>query len=123
MAVVPNGRPAVTHWSLRERFRSYDLLDVKLETGRTHQIRVHLSHGNHPVLGDPEYGGRDNRLRGIFGPERPFARKLLDSIERQALHACALQFCHPVSGEKMAFEADLPADFSAALDLLRSEGL
>jgi len=116
-----NSRPAVTHYSVTERFRSYDLLDVTLETGRTHQIRVHLSHLGHPVFGDPEYGGREKWHRGIFAPERPLAKRLLGIMERQALHARRLEFNHPISGERQTFEAPLPVDFKTLLEVLESE--
>jgi 23S rRNA pseudouridine1911/1915/1917 synthase len=116
-----NSRPAVTHYSVIEKFRSYDLLEVTLETGRTHQIRVHLSHLGHPVFGDPEYGGREKWHRGIFAPERPLAKRLLGIMSRQALHARRLEFDHPISGERRTFEAPLPGDFKTLLEVLESE--
>jgi len=123
MAVVARGgREAVTDYKLLQRFRSYDLLEVRLQTGRTHQIRIHFSHLGHPVFGDPDYGGREKWHKGIFGPERPLARSLLDLIDRQALHARRLEFVHPVSGEEMIFETEPPDDFGTVLKLLKSEG-
>ncbi len=116
------GKEAKTGYKLTERFRSYDLLEASLFTGRTHQIRVHFSHLGHPVFGDQEYGGREKWLRGLFGPERPLARKMLRTLHRQALHAHRLEFEHPVTGEKLRFEADLPGDFQKILRILRSEG-
>lgn len=117
-----SGRSAVTTFRLLERYRSYDLLEINLQTGRTHQIRVHFSHLGHPVLGDPTYGGRDKWHRGMFGPERPLARKLLETIKRQALHAAKLEFRHPVSGKQISLEAKPPDDFQAAVDILDAEG-
>jgi 23S rRNA pseudouridine1911/1915/1917 synthase len=120
--VATGGREAVTDYKLLERFRTYDLLEIRLQTGRTHQIRVHLSHLRHPVFGDPDYGGREKWHRGIFGPERPLARKLLDLIDRQVLHAARLEFVHPVSGKELVFETEPPDDFGAVLKLLKAEG-
>ena len=123
MAVGGSGaRPAVTAYRLRERFRSYDLLEIILETGRTHQIRVHFAHLGHPVLGDPDYGGRDKWHRGMFGPQRPLAKKLLTALSRQALLAARLQFAHPVTGQSLDFSCEPPPDLGAAIDLLSAEG-
>lgn len=112
------GREAVTRYQLSRRYSALDLLELSLETGRTHQIRVHLSHVGHPVLGDPDYGGRDGRLGSVFGPERPLARRLLGMIDRQALHAQCLEFDHPGTGHRMKFEAPLPEDFRRLLEVL-----
>jgi len=111
-------REAVTGFRVLRRYAALDLLEVTLETGRTHQIRVHFSHMGHPVLGDSEYGGRDKRLKSVFGPDRPLARQLLETISRQALHAQRLEFDHPRSGDRMTFEAPLPEDFRRLLDIL-----
>lgn len=111
-------REAITHYRLLKRYSSLDLLEVTLETGRTHQIRVHLSHLGHPVLGDPEYGGRDQRLKSVFGPDRPQARELLGVIGRQALHALRLELDHPGDGRRLSFEAPLPEDFRRVLEIL-----
>ncbi len=111
-------REAVTLYRLSRRYPVVDYLELSLETGRTHQIRVHLSHLGHPVLGDPDYGGRNVRLKSVFGPERPLARQLLAMIERQALHARCLEFDHPGTGQRLKFEAPLPEDFSALIDVL-----
>ena len=122
--MVVNGldsREAVTRYRCVERFRSYDLIEAKLLTGRTHQIRVHFSHLGHPVFGDHDYGGREARVRGMFAPERPLAKKMLGLIDRQALHARRLEFNHPVTGKKLTLEAALPDDFQAVLDLLYAE--
>jgi len=115
-------RDAVTRYRLRDRFRSYDWLEVDLQTGRTHQIRVHLSHLGHPVFGDPEYGGREKWHRGIFAPERQLAKELLSLIEHQALHACRLSFVHPVTEQTVTVESPLPADYQGVIDLLNKQG-
>jgi 23S rRNA pseudouridine1911/1915/1917 synthase len=117
-----NSREAVTEFRLTERYRSFDLLEVSLQTGRTHQIRVHFAHLGHPVFGDPDYGGRHKWLRGVFAPERPLFQELLLLLERQALHAARLVFTHPVTGEPIACEAPLPPDFRSVLDLLDQRG-
>ncbi len=122
MTVSGRGRAALTHYTRRDRFRSYDLLEVKLHTGRTHQIRVHFSYRGHPVFGDPDYGGRHKWLRGMFGPERPLARRLLETMDRQALHASRLEFVHPVTGKTLRLTSDPPEDFRAVLALLDREG-
>lgn len=110
MAVVPDGRPATTRVRLRERWRRADLLDVALKTGRTHQIRVHLAHIGHPVVGDATYGS--GWERGMGGPERAWAQELARRAPRQFLHAAELAFDHPVSAERLRFRADLPEDLA-----------
>jgi 23S rRNA pseudouridine1911/1915/1917 synthase len=115
-------RPAVTAYSEVKLYRSFQLLELALHTGRTHQIRVHLSHMGHPVFGDSEYGGRDKQVRGMFAPERPLARELLSLLKRQALHASRLVFEHPETGESLSFEVSPPADFRSVLDLLDRKG-
>ena len=117
MAVHPTGKPAVTHYRVEEHFRGHTLLDVRLETGRTHQIRVHMAHIRHPVFGDPVYGGR------LRLPPRA-GQALVDAMrafKRQALHAYRLGFHHPVTGEEMLFEAELPDDMEDLLELLRED--
>ena len=114
MAVNPAGRPAMTHFRVARRFEFTALLDLRLETGRTHQIRVHLQHRGHPVFGEPSYAGR-NQLRGILPRHRDRARHMLALIERQALHARELSFVHPSSGEYVEFKAPLPEDFTEVL--------
>lgn len=117
-----NSREAVTKYKFLDRFRSYDLLEVNLHTGRTHQIRVHLSHVGHPVFGDPDYGGRQKWHKGIFAPERLLAKKLLEILPRQALHAAWLKFTHPITGELLDLHRDPPDDFRQLLDVLDKEG-
>jgi 23S rRNA pseudouridine1911/1915/1917 synthase len=115
----PTGRTrrAISHVTVVERFATASLLEVQLETGRTHQIRVHLSEAGHPLLADALYGGTKREAK--LPPADP-ARLAAAAIGRQALHARVLAFPHPRSGERLRFEAPLPADFSAALVALRS---
>src|SRR5712671_6489691 len=113
MAVRRDGREAVTHYRLEERFRGHTLLRVQLETGRTHQIRVHLAHVGFPIVGDAVYGGRRRQVAGA-GEE---LRAALQGFRRQALHAQRLAFDHPVTGRHHTFEAPLPADLRALLEV------
>ena len=114
------GRHAVTRARLLESFGQppqLALMECRLETGRTHQIRVHMAHAGHALLGDPVYGGQRRRpARGAL-PEG--AEAALAGFPRQALHAASLGFTHPVSGAAMSFEAPLPGDFATILDILR----
>lgn len=116
---APNPRSAVTHYQVVEEFEFLSLLQVRLETGRTHQVRAHLKESGHPVFGDPEYGGRDSRLRGVEARHRAFAKKLLEIASRQLLHAERIAFRHPHSGETLAFSAELPQDFRQVVELVR----
>lgn len=117
MAVNSGGREAVTHYRVRERLRAHSLLDVQLDTGRTHQIRVHMAHLGYPVVGDPAYGGRPRPVRAMA---EMAAQRLLE-FRRQALHAARLSFLHPATGEPVSFEAPPPADFQELLDALRQD--
>jgi len=117
MAVVPNAKEAVTHYRVEERFRAHTLVRVRLETGRTHQIRVHMAHQHIPVLGDPVYGGR---LRLPKGADPAF-RETLSSFRRQALHATQLGLLHPISGEEMSWQADVPDDMAHLIEVLRQD--
>ena len=115
MAVVNGGKPAVTHFRVIKRYRGLTHVRVELETGRTHQIRVHFAHKNHPLLGDPVYAGRARLPKGAS----PELVQALQGFPRQALHARRLTLTHPVSGEQLSFESPLPTDFVellAALD-------
>ncbi len=115
MAVIRGGREAVTHFSVREILKKAALLEVRLETGRTHQIRVHLNHIGFPVLGDPVYGRGRLPSRG----KRLRKKEAETLIGRQALHAYRLEFDHPVGGAPCALEAEPPRDFLDALEDLR----
>jgi 23S rRNA pseudouridine1911/1915/1917 synthase len=117
MAVRSDGREAVTHYRIEERFRGHTLLRVQLETGRTHQIRVHLAHIGLPIVGDPVYGGRRRQVAGASAA----LQAALQSFRRQALHAQRLALDHPVTGRHHTFEAPLPADFQALLAVLRAD--
>jgi 23S rRNA pseudouridine1911/1915/1917 synthase len=117
MAVSEAGRSAVTRVRVRERWVRADLLDVALRTGRTHQIRVHLAHIGHPVVGDPLYGS--GWERGMGGPERSWAKELARRTPRLFLHAAELGFEHPVSGAAMRFQAPLPPDLAAVAEWAR----
>ena len=107
MAILADGRPSVTHYSALEAFVATTLLEVKLETGRTHQIRVHMQAIKHPCVGDPTYGG-----------DPVLAARL--ELERQWLHAVRLSFVHPATGDEVSFESDYPADLARALELVRT---
>ncbi len=117
MAVVSDGKPAVTHYRIAQRFGAHSLLEVRLESGRTHQIRVHLAWRKHPLIGDPLYGGRAFRPAGA-------SAKLLDTLDgfsRQALHAREISFEHPKTGEVMCFSTEIPADMAALIACLADE--
>ena len=117
MAIRASGRPAVTHYRVLERFRAHTYLSVKLETGRTHQIRLHLSHIKYPIVGDPKYGGR-------FGLPRGATQALIESLrgfKRQALHAATLGFDHPRSGKRLTLQSPVPPDFAQLLEVLRAD--
>ncbi len=112
-AVREGGREAVTHWQVVERFSDAkgrpvaSLIECRLETGRTHQIRVHLAHIGHPIMGDATYASGFKTKAAVLGPE---ARAALESLERQALHAYLLVIRHPETGENLAFQSELPGD-------------
>jgi 23S rRNA pseudouridine1911/1915/1917 synthase len=111
------GREAVTHYRVRERFRSHTLVECRLETGRTHQIRVHMQYAKHPLIGDPLYGG-SFKLPKAATPELV---ESLRSFKRQALHAEKLEFVHPISGETVTTNSALPADMQSLLASLRAD--
>ena len=117
MAVVTDGKPAVTHYRIAHRFKHYTQLQVNLETGRTHQIRVHMAHRKWPLIGDPVYGGRQRVPAGASN----LLVSTLRGFPRQALHAQALEFEHPASGDWVEFETDLPDDLVNLLQVLESE--
>lgn len=120
MAVVrKGGKPARTHWKVRERWGLASWLEIHLDTGRTHQIRVHLAHLGHPVLGDPLYGGRVKKGLSAREPQRSLADAVLACLPRQALHASELELPHPITGRPLAFVSPWPDDFSRAVALLK----
>ena len=121
MAVIPGGRAARTDAYVVGRFGVADLLRLELHTGRTHQIRVHLQHIGHPIVGDPVYAGGGSRR--ISGAARRAAEALERATPRQALHAAALAFRHPASGEALEFHSEWPADLRPALHALGAEEL
>jgi len=114
MAVRSDGRAAVTHYRIEKRYRAHTLARVRLETGRTHQIRVHLAHAGYPIVGDPVYGGR----RRLPAGASPALTTALAGFKRQALHAERLSFVHPRSGKSVSFNAPLPDDFAELLGVL-----
>ncbi len=117
MAVVENGKPAVTHYRVAEKFRAHTLINVQLETGRTHQIRVHMAHVHYPLVGDPVYGRRLQIAAGMSEALSQFLRQ----FKRQALHARRLSVQHPISGEALSWEAPIPDDMQQLIDLLRED--
>ncbi|MDB4529230.1 pseudouridine synthase [Pseudomonadales bacterium] len=110
-------KPAITHFRIEERFSQHTELRINLETGRTHQIRVHMAHIRHPLVGDPVYNSRYRRSAQISDSLDESLRR----FPRQALHATALSFIHPYTGEESSFSADLPADYKALLAELKAE--
>lgn len=117
MAVVSSGKEAITHYRVAEKYPGYTLLDVWLETGRTHQIRVHLSHERHAIVGDQVYGGRLRLPKGVSDE----TKAAVAAYPRQALHAFELGIVHPVSGEEMSWQAPMPDDFQQLIEVMRQE--
>ena len=118
MSVQPGGRPSVTHYRVLKRYGSHTLVQAQLETGRTHQIRVHLSHIGFPLVGDATYGGRIRLPKGAS----PELTNVLKGFQRQALHAKKLGLIHPSTGEEMMFDAPWPDDFAQLITPLKEEG-
>jgi 23S rRNA pseudouridine1911/1915/1917 synthase len=117
MAVVSGGKQAITHYRVVERYRAHTLLRVRLETGRTHQIRVHMACQHCPVVGDPVYGGRLRLPQGASAA----LREVLGNFRRQALHATRLELVHPGSGELVSWEAEVPADMAQLIAVLHAD--
>lgn len=117
MAVMDTGKIAITHYRVMERYRAYTRLKVKLETGRTHQIRVHMAHIQHPILGDQVYAGR---LQLPKGATQPLIAKLR-TFKRQALHASEIELEHPTTHEHMSWKAPLPDDMKELIDVLTKD--
>lgn len=122
-AVVAGGRRAITDYRTVERLEGATHLRLRLLTGRTHQIRVHLAHRGHPVLADRIYGGGPERLTGAHPPHRPGLAAALAALPRQALHASSLRLLHPSSGRELRVDSPLPEALTAALELLRGSGV
>ncbi len=114
MSVVGVGKEAITHYRVLEKFRAHTHIRLKLETGRTHQIRVHMAHINYPLVGDPLYGGRFRLPKGCSEG----LQEALKNLRRQALHAKKLELWHPRTGQQMSWEVDLPEDFETLRVLL-----
>jgi len=123
MGVISDGKPSITEYTARAYYDFLTDVEIRLHTGRTHQIRVHFAHIGHNVFGDPEYGGRIERLGGIAQEHRVFAKKLLDLIDRQALHAERLEFDHPMTGEHIDVSCPLPQDMQTVIDVLTVKSL
>ncbi|ELG0039862.1 23S rRNA pseudouridine(1911/1915/1917) synthase RluD [Escherichia coli] len=117
MAVHPMGKPAVTHYRIMEHFRVHTRLRLRLETGRTHQIRVHMAHITHPLVGDPVYGGRPRPPKGASEAFISTLRK----FDRQALHATMLRLYHPISGIEMEWHAPIPQDMVELIEVMRAD--
>ena len=123
MAVRRQGRAAATRWRVLDRFDQLTLVEVTLETGRTHQIRVHFAHLGHPVFGDPTYGRDALWVQRFAGPERALYRDVVRRLNRQALHAYHLTFDRPGDGRRVRCESPVPKDFDEALFRLTEKGM
>jgi 23S rRNA pseudouridine1911/1915/1917 synthase len=121
MAVVKDGKLAVTEFTVLQEYPYLTLVRLKLHTGRTHQIRVHLSHINHPVFGDPTYNGRHISSGPGTPSQKTEVKQLLEIISRQALHAKTIGFIHPVTGKQMFFDSPLPGDMEEVLLILEKQ--
>ena len=117
MAVVNGGKEAITHYRVEQRYAAHTLLRVRLETGRTHQIRVHMVHLHTPIVGDPLYGGRLKLPAGCSDG----LRQVIRSFHRQALHAARLELIHPGNGEPIAWEAPVPDDMQHLIDAMQAD--
>jgi 23S rRNA pseudouridine1911/1915/1917 synthase len=117
--VTAEGRPALTRYKVLHKYELHSLLEITLGTGRTHQIRVHLSHAGHPVFGDPTYGGRNARFGALTASQRLACAEYLGIMKRQALHAKTLGFIHPGTKQVLHFDSQLPADFMELLEKIR----
>ena len=120
MTIAKQGKPAITNYEVIKEYPLLSFLLVKLETGRTHQIRVHLAAKGHPVLGDHTYGGFNKQIIKLNQKDQQLGLELLELMPRQALHAKTLGFIHPESGKEMLFNSDLPNDIQSVVDFLDS---
>ncbi|MBN1349905.1 RluA family pseudouridine synthase [candidate division KSB1 bacterium] len=123
ISIHSTGKLAITNYSVLEEYPACSAIRIQLETGRTHQIRVHLAHLGHPVVGDPSYGGRQKFLMQMNQQNRQYGIQMLKKIDRQALHARTLGFTHPVRQRKMFFQSDLPADISLLIEFIKKQAL
>jgi len=119
ITIRQDGKAAITLWELQEKFNFLSYISVRLETGRTHQIRVHMQHEGHPVFGDPDYAGRNRQLGRLTSGQRKQAAIYFEQINRQMLHAKTLGFKHPITRKDMMFDSELPEDFEWLLGELR----
>jgi 23S rRNA pseudouridine1911/1915/1917 synthase len=117
MAITHTGKPAITHYRVEQRFAAHTQIRCKLETGRTHQIRVHMAHIRYPLVGDPVYGGRVRLPKGAS----PACQQVLQNFRRQALHAGVLGFEHPETGEHVSWQVDMPEDMQNLISVLANE--
>ncbi|MDR1592817.1 MAG: RluA family pseudouridine synthase [Prevotellaceae bacterium] len=115
----PYAKHAITHYRVLERFAYVTLVECRLETGRTHQIRVHMQHIGHPLFNDARYGGNEIVKGNLFAKYKQFVQNCFDVCPRQALHAKTLGFTHPANGERMLFSSDLPDDFATLIERWR----
>jgi 23S rRNA pseudouridine1911/1915/1917 synthase len=123
MQVFPagdRGKRAITHYNVLEDLGYVSVIECQLETGRTHQIRIHMKHAGHSLFNDPEYGG-DRILKGtLFTKYKQFVKNCFEILPRQALHAKTLGFIHPKTGKKMSFDSDIPEDMQKAIEKWRN---
>ena len=115
------GKFAITNYEVLEEFPLISYLRLRLETGRTHQIRVHMAYNGHPVVGDEIYGGRKKQTISLNAQDKQLASQILKLMPRQALHAKTLGFMHPITGEKLTFDSDLPEDMQELLDFMNEK--
>ncbi|MDP8239727.1 MAG: RluA family pseudouridine synthase [Candidatus Hatepunaea meridiana] len=118
-----DGKPARTHWELLEKYEYLNYISIRLETGRTHQIRVHTLSEEHPIFGDPDYSGRNRQLGRLTSGQRRKVAGYFEKITRQMLHAKTLGFKHPITRRDVYFESELPEDFAWLLSELRKDGV
>lgn len=117
MAVIESGKEAITHYRILEKYKAHTRLKVQLETGRTHQIRVHMQYINHPIVGDQTYKGKKLSTKLLSES----VKRALSALNRQALHAYSLEFIHPVTNKTLKFKAPLPADISQVIKALQED--
>jgi len=123
MMIDPDGKPAVTHYQVLEEMALTSYLKLNLETGRTHQIRVHMASLGHPVLSDQIYGGRGKQLAGMNSERTKLITRILKEFPRQMLHAKSLAFIHPITKQLLHFDSEIPQDMQQCLEILRSSNV